>query len=124
MVGYNPAMTVEKTDFGFNLEPRPKTRKNQVLGISEIKIGDTYTAVNNSGAMRVTVLTLPHRLEDLPDVEGLFMDVEEDTSSTHAIYPYVPPTLRRRISLADFGVIPYGDGQWNSTNHLLKVSKE
>ncbi len=118
-------MKAEQMDFGFHLEPRPKTRQNQVLDISEIKVGDEYTAVSRLGIIRITVLTLPHRLEDLPNTQGLFIDVEEDTSSTHAKYPeIVPPTQKTRISLADFAVMPYESGRWNPASHLLKVNKE
>lgn len=115
----------EQMSFGLHLEPRPEARKNQVLDISEIKVGDEYTAVSKLSIIRITVLTLPHRLEGLPDTQGLFIDVEEDTSSTHAKYPeIVSPTQRTRISLADFAVIPYESGQWNPANHLLKVNKK
>lgn len=118
-------MTVEQMNFGFHLKERPKTRPNQVLDVSKVKVGDEYLAVNGSGIARIIVLTLPHRLEDLPNVQGIFIDVEEDISAMHAQFPeIVPPTQKTRISLADFAVMPYESGQWNPENHLLKVNKE
>jgi len=113
-------MAAEQMNFGFHLEPRPEARENQVLDITDVRIGDWYTVVNRTGTRRIRVLTLPHRLEDLPNAEELFMDVEEDASSTHAIYPHVPPTLQTRISLSDVAVMPYKSGKWNPSNYLLK----
>ena len=102
---------------------RPEARKGQVLDASEIKVGDLYTLVDLSGVRSIKVLTLPHRLEHLPNVEGLFIDVEEDTIAMHIKYPeIVAQTQKTRIGLSGYGVTPYESGKWNSTNYLLKAS--
>lgn len=106
---------------GLPAEERPEARDGQVLSQRELQIGEKYLLVGAISTKRITVLSLPHELEDLPNVPGLFIDVEEDMFSTHSKYPnQVPPTIRTRISLADSGVIPYENGKWNKTNYLQR----
>ena len=118
-------MKETQLQLGLPPEERPKPYKDQVLDISEIKIGQTYIAVNKNGSRRhLTVLSQPHTLEYLSDFEGQFIDVEDDTSAVHAKYPeIVPPTQKTIISLADHAVVSYENGNWNKHNYLLKKPK-
>lgn len=82
----------------FPLE-RPKPRPGQVLRPRRLKKGVNYLDQNRR---TVGIVRRPYRHEKL----GLSVDIVRDS------------LFRETASLADLGIIPYGNGRWNPHNYL------
>jgi len=84
---------------------RPDFGKRQIKDPKDLVVGRTYRVVQRRiGGRKFTLTRAPYQR---PDDGKWMIDTDYDCMSGY---------------LSDNGVVPYDNGYWNSTNHILETS--
>lgn len=102
----------DQTELG-EIEARPLFGKNQILSPDQIIPGMVIKAVDRTASKKVVVVK---GQTDYKGYQAFWITPFDETKE------YVDPIYIRH-SLKDFGVLPYDEGYWNETNHLIDTGE-